>query len=52
MLTRGAMPSSAPMAAGRMLEKQSADKNGGAGEEPAVVVRSDFRSTILWQPDV
>jgi uncharacterized protein YfaS (alpha-2-macroglobulin family) len=22
------------------------------GEEPAVVVRSDFRSTILWQPDV
>jgi uncharacterized protein YfaS (alpha-2-macroglobulin family) len=23
-----------------------------AGEEPAVVVRSDFRSTIVWQPDV
>jgi uncharacterized protein YfaS (alpha-2-macroglobulin family)/tetratricopeptide (TPR) repeat protein len=22
------------------------------GEEPAVVVRSDFRSTIVWQPDV
>jgi hypothetical protein len=22
------------------------------GEEPAVQVRSDFRSTILWQPDV
>src|SRR5205814_10526046 len=21
-------------------------------EEPAVVVRSDFRSTILWQPDI
>ena len=23
-----------------------------AGQEPAVQVRSDFRSTILWQPDV
>jgi uncharacterized protein YfaS (alpha-2-macroglobulin family) len=22
------------------------------GEEPAVVVRSDFRSSVLWQPDV
>jgi len=22
------------------------------GQEPAVQVRSDFRSTILWQPDV
>ena len=22
------------------------------GEEPAVVVRSDFRSTIVWQPDI
>jgi alpha-2-macroglobulin len=22
------------------------------GQEPAVVVRSDFRSTILWQPDI
>jgi alpha-2-macroglobulin len=22
------------------------------GEEPAVVVRSDFRSTVFWQPDV
>jgi len=50
--TRGAMPASAPMGANRLLEKQSADKKGGAAEEPAVVVRSDFRSTILWQPDV
>ncbi|MHC4209360.1 MAG: alpha-2-macroglobulin family protein [Planctomycetota bacterium] len=25
---------------------------GGAGQEPAVVVRSDFRSTIFWKPDV
>ncbi|HEU4794753.1 MAG TPA: alpha-2-macroglobulin family protein, partial [Pyrinomonadaceae bacterium] len=24
----------------------------GAGQEPAVQVRSDFRSTILWMPDV
>jgi uncharacterized protein YfaS (alpha-2-macroglobulin family) len=50
--TRGAMPASAPMAAGRMLEKPSADKRDSTGEEPAVVVRTDFRSTILWQPDV
>jgi hypothetical protein len=26
--------------------------NPSAGEEPAVVVRSDFRSTVFWQPDV
>jgi uncharacterized protein YfaS (alpha-2-macroglobulin family) len=25
---------------------------GDPNQEPAVVVRSDFRSTILWQPDV
>jgi len=32
----------------------AADKDGGGatGQEPAVTVRSDFRSTILWQPDV
>jgi uncharacterized protein YfaS (alpha-2-macroglobulin family) len=23
-----------------------------AGEEPAVVVRNDFRSTVFWQPDI
>ena len=23
-----------------------------AGEEPAVVVRSDFRATVFWQPDI
>jgi uncharacterized protein YfaS (alpha-2-macroglobulin family) len=28
------------------------NRERGAGEEPAVVVRSDFRSTVLWQPDV
>ena len=26
--------------------------NPSAGEEPAVVVRSDFRSTVFWQPNV
>ncbi|HEY6170086.1 MAG TPA: alpha-2-macroglobulin family protein, partial [Verrucomicrobiae bacterium] len=58
------MPASAPMGASgnRMLmrgallqkaEKQfSGGKLDGAGEESTVVVRSDFRSTILWQPDV
>jgi uncharacterized protein YfaS (alpha-2-macroglobulin family) len=25
---------------------------GSAGGEPAVVVRSDFRSTVFWQPDI
>jgi uncharacterized protein YfaS (alpha-2-macroglobulin family)/tetratricopeptide (TPR) repeat protein len=25
---------------------------GAGGQEPAVVVRSDFRSTIFWKPDV
>jgi len=52
-----AMPTAAPMRAARLvndLALQLADKKAGAqlGEEPAVVVRSDFRSTILWQPDV
>ncbi len=27
-------------------------KSGSAGDQPAVVVRSDFRTTILWQPSV
>ncbi|HZI85479.1 MAG TPA: alpha-2-macroglobulin family protein, partial [Pyrinomonadaceae bacterium] len=27
-------------------------KSGVAGTEPSVQVRSDFRSTILWQPDI
>ena len=27
-------------------------QGGAGGQEPAVVVRSDFRSTILWQPDL
>jgi hypothetical protein len=27
-------------------------ESGSAGEEPAVVVRSDFRATVFWQPDI
>ncbi len=27
-------------------------RENGDSEEPAVVVRSDFRSTVFWQPDV
>lgn len=37
-----------PSVVGERLKSGS----GGDGEEPAVQVRSDFRSTILWQPDV
>ncbi len=59
-----AMPASAPVGsmrgAGRMLMKAMADKSEpqlglkdlGEVGGPAVVVRSDFRSTILWQPDL
>lgn len=32
--------------------KSAEAKSKGATEEPAVQVRSDFRSTIIWQPDV
>jgi uncharacterized protein YfaS (alpha-2-macroglobulin family) len=45
----GAMPMNADMPMLGMLEKA---KSPGGGEEPAVQVRSDFRSTIFWQPDV
>ena len=58
--TRGMdMPAAtaAPMMAGEFkseLAKVPAEMPGQSpgGEEPAVQVRSDFRSTILWQPDV
>ena len=35
-------------------EKGKADKQGAGegGEEPNVIVRTDFRSTMLWLPDV
>jgi hypothetical protein len=53
-------PASAPM---RQMSELAKDKKAdgafggaggklGAGQEPAVVVRSDFRSTVLWQPDL
>lgn len=47
--------SAAPMemAARDSLKVNSLEQKGVAsGETPSVVVRSDFRSTILWQPDV
>ncbi len=53
-----AMPSSAPMATPVMTMDSLAQKDAKEpmlpppGQEPAVQVRSDFRSTILWQPDV
>ena len=34
------------------MERLGQDAAPGGGQEPAVVVRSDFRSTIFWQPDV
>ncbi len=46
-------PAAAPMATGEMTQ----DKAGKmpmqpSGEEPAVQVRTDFRSTVFWQPDL
>jgi uncharacterized protein YfaS (alpha-2-macroglobulin family) len=34
------------------VAKKIGENDHGAGEEPAVVVRTDFRSTVFWQPDV
>jgi uncharacterized protein YfaS (alpha-2-macroglobulin family)/tetratricopeptide (TPR) repeat protein len=52
----GPTPLSSPAAAMEMADRSNVNgldqKNLSGGEEPAVVVRSDFRSTILWQPDV
>jgi uncharacterized protein YfaS (alpha-2-macroglobulin family) len=57
-----AMPASAPMDAmksksggvNRMAEneRKAVVGFGQVGEQPAVTVRSDFRSTVFWQPDV
>ncbi|HTV63358.1 MAG TPA: alpha-2-macroglobulin family protein [Verrucomicrobiae bacterium] len=56
-----AMPSTPPMpnaipvmgALTRMRMPDGRFPNAGsAGEEPVVVVRSDFRSTVFWQPDI
>ena len=47
---RAPASSAAPMPLGAVMESDQQRQAGAA--EPAVVVRSDFRSTILWQPDV
>jgi len=54
-----AMPASASVSTGLAAFKSSEAKVAAempmqppGGEEPAVQVRTDFRSTILWQPDV
>jgi uncharacterized protein YfaS (alpha-2-macroglobulin family) len=57
MAMDAALPASAPMVGSKFKEiaKLSAAEmpaEAPGGEEPAVAVRSDFRSTILWQPDV
>ncbi len=36
----------------RKVSSLEKSEGGMAGQEPAVQVRSDFRSTVLWQPDV
>lgn len=53
----GAIPESAAMPAPVMLgaEMKTVERLGEAApreQEPAVEVRTDFRSTIIWQPDV
>jgi alpha-2-macroglobulin len=62
MAVNSAMPMSPPTAAPAMAQaidrvgSLGASRRASAGEplsqEPAVVVRTDFRSTILWQPDI
>jgi hypothetical protein len=51
-----AVPASAapqPMMANALTEEKAmAPAEMQPGQEPAVQVRSDFRSTVLWQPDV
>lgn len=45
----GARPAPAPATVARNAE---AEPKQAPGQEPAVQVRSDFRSTIFWQPDI
>lgn len=52
MLSEGIAMNRGSGASERQMSKKLASKDGGGGAEPAVQVRSDFRSTILWQPDV
>ena len=51
---RANAPAAAPAPAAKSAlraEMKSKDAAGG-GEEPAVQVRSDFRSTVFWKPDL
>lgn len=41
-----------PMLGALFRAKSDASGDSGGETEPAVVVRSDFRSTVFWQPDV
>jgi hypothetical protein len=45
-------PAALVLSAAGADEKAASPAETPAGQEPAVQVRSDFRSTILWQPDV
>ncbi len=49
-------PSKTPMSRNAPMQKVERPNEAAGDEapasEPAVVVRSDFRSTVLWQPDV
>jgi len=41
-----------PIPEGLAEDKAAAPAEMPPGQEPAVVVRSDFRSTVFWQPDM
>lgn len=43
---------SAPTAGRAMMSKAAAPGGAGGGEAPAVVVRTDFRSTVFWKPAI
>ncbi len=47
-----AMPPQRMAKAEALFDATTGQPIGAGGEEPAVVVRNDFRSTILWQPDI
>ncbi|HEY0347726.1 MAG TPA: MG2 domain-containing protein, partial [Pyrinomonadaceae bacterium] len=48
----GAKPVAAPARPSGTLRNAKEAPEQEAGKEPAVQVRSDFRSTIFWQPDI
>ena len=47
-----ARPMAAPAPPSGSLRNEIKAPEEKPGQEPAVTVRSDFRSTILWQPDI